>query len=108
MILASILLLGNMGLSPDVFDVDNGFQSVLGSGEPGLIGVAFADDDDDDDDDRTDDKLTWLLVRYLCAMPEVIDVTDTYGNPGLTTPTLSGTGNTFVVEKFDFNNDRFT
>ena len=49
-ILSSVLLFGNLGLTQDVFD-DNGFLSVLGSGEAGLIGVAFADGDDDDDGD---------------------------------------------------------
>ena len=111
MILASILLLGNLGLAPDVFDDNNGFLSVLGSGEPGLVGVAFADDDDDDDDDdRSDDQLTYLKIKYLCLPPdETILVKDMQGNEIIPPQDLSAgfEFETFEIFDVDFPNGDF-
>lgn len=113
-ILASILLLGNLGLTGDVFDDDNDFLSVLGSGEPGLARVAFADgddDDDDDDDDRSDDKLVHLKIRYLCALPpdETIEVRDNIDNLIIAPVDLVGGvgGDVFSIDKTDFPNNQF-
>jgi len=79
-ILTSILLLGNMGLSPD----------------------AFADDDK-----LANITILYEPTPPLSPTPEVVDVTDKNGNP-IVSESLTDVADTILIEKSDFGNNKFT